>query len=132
MVKTIVWIVVALAAASPLLYFLWQRWRASRAEKSGTVMYATVRSYEAMKAFGKVSDVLRFKLWLQETGTTGREVKLESRVPAGQKIEVGMMLPVVIDPKDPNKVYPASAEAMKRVQHTGSRAMRRQMKKQKM
>jgi hypothetical protein len=55
---------------------------------------------------------------------------LNSRIPAGQRITAGVMLPVVIDPADPKRIYPAGPEAMKRVQLTGSREQRRQMKRQ--
>src|SRR5579875_2645799 len=108
--KTIIWVLIAIAALSPALMFLYQRWRASRADKKGVAMYGMVRDFEPTKFFGRPSDVLKIKLWLQETGVSGREVTLQSRVPANQKLQVGMMLPIVIDPKNPQRVYPASAD----------------------
>jgi hypothetical protein len=74
---------------------------------------------------------MKVTLWLQEPDGARREVSLTSRIPEGQKVEPGMMLPVVIDPSDPKKVYPANADAMKRIQLTGSREQRRRMKKQR-
>jgi hypothetical protein len=41
-----------------------------------------------------------------------------------------MKLPVVLDPKNPKRVYPASAEAAKRAVMTGSRDERRMMQQQ--
>lgn len=132
MLKTIIWSLIGLAAISPIILFLFQRWRASQAEKHGVAMYATVRKFEPVKAFGRVSEVMKITLWLQESGQTGRELTLQSRVDPTQKIQPGMMLPIVIDPKNPKRVYPAGPAAMKRIQYTGSRAQRRQMSKQKM
>ena len=126
------WILLFLLVAIPVTIFLWQRWRQKRAEREGVVVYATVVSMEPVKVFGKYSDMMKINLWVQEPGsTTRREVSLQSRIPAGQKIEPGMMLPVVIDPKDPKRIYPASEESAKRLVVTGSREQRRQIKKGK-
>ena len=132
MLKIVFWSLAGIAAVSPLLWFLFQKLRANRAEKHGVAMYATVTGFEPVKAFGRPSEIMKIKLWLQESGHSGRELTLKSRVPPGQKIQAGMMLPIVFDPKTPNRVYPAGAEAMKRMKLTGSREQRRQMKKQRM
>ena len=132
MLKTIIWSLVGVAAISPVLLFLFQKWRASIAEKNGVAMYATVRKFEPVKAFGRPSEIMKITLWLQESGQTGRELTLQSRVDPTQKIQPGMMLPIVIDPKNPKRIYPAGAAAMKRIQYTGSRAQRRQMSRQKL
>jgi hypothetical protein len=121
-----------LLIAIPAGRFLWQRWRESQAQKKGVALYATMVSIAPVKVFGKISAAMKVTLWLQEPGGARREVSLTSRIPEGQKVEPGMMLPVVIDPADPKKVYPASTDAMKRMQLTGSREQRRRMKKQKM
>jgi hypothetical protein len=42
----------------------------------------------------------------------------------------GMRIPVVIDPNDPNRIYPASEESAKRAVVTGSRLERRVMQQQ--
>ena len=132
MLKIVLWSLAGIAEVSPLLWFLFQRLLASRAEKNGVAMYATVTGFEPVKAFGRESEIVKIKLWLQESGQTGRELSLKTRVPPGQKIQTGMMLPIVFDPKTPDRVYPAGAEAMKRMKLTGSREQRRQMRKQKM
>jgi hypothetical protein len=116
----------------PLTRFLWQRLRESRAQKKGVALYATMVSVEPVKVFGKISAVMKINLWVQDPSGARREVSLTSRIPEGEKVEAGMMLPVVIDPSNPKKVYPASADAMKRIQLTGSREQRRRMKKQRM
>jgi len=113
--KIVLWSLAGIAAVSPLLWFLFQRLLASRAEKNGVAMYATVTGFEPVKAFGRESEIVKIKLWLQESGQTGRELSLKTRVPPGQKIQTGMMLPIVFDPKTPDRVYPAGAEAMKRM-----------------
>jgi hypothetical protein len=130
--KIVLWSLAGIAAVSPLLWFLFQKWRSSQAEKHGVAMYATVTGFEPVKAFGRESEIVKIKLWLQESGHAGRELSLKSRIPPGQKIQAGMMLPIVFDPKSPDRVYPAGPDAMKRMKLTGSREQRRQMRKQKM
>jgi hypothetical protein len=126
------WIPLALIVAVPIVRFILQRLRESRAQKNGVAVYGTMVSLEPVKVFGKLSQVVKVNLWVQEPGAERRAVSMTSRIPEGQKVEAGMMLPVVIDPTDPRRVYPASADALKRMQLTGSREMRRRMKKQKM
>jgi hypothetical protein len=130
--KIVLWSLAGIAAVSPLLWFLFQKLRANHAEKHGVAMYATVTGFEPVKAFGRESEIVKIKLWLQESGQTGRELSLKTRVPPGQKIQAGMMLPIVFEAKTPDRVYPAGPEAMKRMKLTGSREQRRQMRKQKM
>jgi hypothetical protein len=122
--KIWVWLPIVLALAVVAARYFWQLRMQTRAQKEGMVLYATV--------FGKPTPAMKIKLWLTEPDKTRREVSLTSRIPAGQTISPGMMLPIVVDPSDPKKVMPASAEAMKRVQLTGSREQRRQMRKQGM
>ena len=126
------WLPLVLLIAIPAGRFLWQRLRESQAQKKGVALYATMVSIAPVKVFGKISAAMKVTLWLQEPDGARREVSLTSRIPEGQKVEPGMMLPVVIDPSDPKKVYPANADAMKRIQLTGSREQRRRMKKKKM
>jgi hypothetical protein len=130
--KIWVWLPIVLALAVVAARYFWQLRMQTRAQKDGLVLYATVISLEPVTVFGKPTPAMKIKLWLQEPGQSRREVSLSSRIPAGQTISPGMMLPIVVDPKDPSKVMPASAEAMKRVQLTGSREQRRQMRKQGM
>ena len=47
----------------------------------------------------------------------------------GQKIAAGHKLMVVIDPTNPQRIYPATPDAAKRVVLTGSRQERRLMQK---
>jgi len=121
------WILGFLVVATPIGLYLWQRLRQSRAEKKGVVVYATVVSIEPVKVFGKYSEMMKITMWLQEPGKERREVTLRSRIAAGQKIEPGVMLAVVVDPSDPKRIYPAGEEASKRVVMTGPRRERRQM-----
>jgi hypothetical protein len=126
------WIPLLLLAMVPVVRFLLQRLRESRAQKKGVAVYATMISVAPVKVFGRWSQVMKVTLWVQEPGAARRQVSLTSRIPEGQKIEAGMMLPVVIDPANPERVYPAGGDAIKRMQLTGSREMRRRMKKQGM
>jgi hypothetical protein len=75
---------------------------------------------------------MKINLFVQEPDGTKRDVSISTRIPEGQTVSPGMMLPIVIDTKDPKRVSPATPEAMKRVQLTGSREQRRMMRKQKM
>ena len=132
MMRTWIWVPLLVLIAVPVTRYLWQRLRELRAQKKGVALYATMVSIEPVKVFGRVSSVMKINLWLQEPGGSRREVSLTSRIPEGEKIESGMMLPVVVDLSNPKKVYPANADSMKRIQLTGSREQRRRMKKQKM
>lgn len=125
-------VILILAAMVPLVRFLLQRSREQKAQKDGLVLYATVISLEPVKVFGKPSPVMKIKMWVQQPGGDRREVSLSSRIAAGQNVAPGVMLPIVVDTKDPKKIYPAGPEAMKRVVLTGSREQRRMMKKQGM
>jgi hypothetical protein len=125
-------VILILAACVPLVRFLLQRSREKKAQAQGLVLYATVISLTPVKVFGKPSPVMKILMWVQQPGGDRREVSLSSRIAAGQNVAPGVMLPIVVDPTDAKKVYPASPEAMKRVVLTGSREQRRMMKKQGM
>ena len=127
--KTAIWIILFLAAATPAVLYFFQRWRQQRAEREGVAVYATVVSAEPMKRFGRTLPMMKIAMWIQEPGGSTRTVTLHSRVEPGQKITAGVRLAVVIDPKNPNRIYPAGPEAAKRVVLTGPRRERRQMRK---
>jgi hypothetical protein len=129
MMKTAIWTILFLAAATPAVLYFYQRWRQSRAEREGVAVYATVISVEPIKRFGKTLPMAKISMWIQEPGETKpRQVTLRSRIEPGQKIETGVRLGVVIDPKDPKRIYPAGPIAQERIVFTGSRIERRQMK----
>jgi hypothetical protein len=127
MMKTVIWTIILIAAATPAVLYFYQRWRQSRAEREGIALYATVLSVTPIKRFGKQLPMAKIVMWLQEPDKTSRQVTLSSRIEPGQKIEAGVRLIVVIDPKNPKHIYPAGPEAAKRVIATGSRSERRQM-----
>jgi hypothetical protein len=128
--KIAIWTLVILAALTPVVLYFFQRWRQQKAEREGVAVYATVISVAPMKRFGRTLPIMKIVMWIQEPGsTTSREVTLSSRVEPGQKITAGVRLAVVIDPKNPERIYPAGPEAAKRVVLTGPRRERRQMRK---
>jgi hypothetical protein len=131
----IFWIVLAIIvvalAVNALVNYLVQRRRQQRAEREGVVVYGTVVSLENVGGLMKYADLKKVTMRVQEPGTTtGREVVLRTRIPAGQALTPGMKVPVIIDPKNPKRIFPASPEAAKRVVITGSRLERRQMRVQ--
>jgi hypothetical protein len=128
--KTVIWTVIFLAALTPVGLYFYQRWRQRRADRKGMALYATVVSIEAVRRFGKELPVKKITMWLQEPGGERRTVTLSTQIPAGQTVTPGMLIPVVIDPKNPERVYPAGEESVKRVVLTGPRRDRRQLKKQ--
>lgn len=131
--KIAIWTLVVLAALTPVVMYFFQRWRQQKAEREGVAVYATVISVEPMKRFGRTLPIMKIVMWIQEPGsTTSREVTLSSRVEPGQKITAGVRLAVVIDPKNPKRIYPAGPEAAKRVVLTGPRRDRRQMRKSRL
>lgn len=112
--------------------FLLERRRQKVADKEGVVVYATFVSSEPIKFFGRPqTDVEKITLRVQEPGKTeSREVVLRTRTQPGQRMSPGMRVPVVIDPKNPKRVYPATEESAKRAVATGSRLERRVMQQQ--
>jgi hypothetical protein len=118
-------IFLVLAATSAVMYFL-QRRREQNAQREGVVVYATLLSTEPMRGLAKIN-MRKIMLRVQEPDSSPREVSFRTRVEPGQKLTAGAMLPVVIDPKDPRRVYPATPESAKRVVVTGSRQERRAM-----
>src|ERR1700761_348609 len=112
--------------------FLLERRRQKKADREGVVVYATFLSSEPIKFFGRPqTDVEKITLRVQEPGSTeAREVVIKTRTQHGQRMSPGMRVPVVIDPTNPKRVYPASEEAAKRAVATGSRLERRVMQQQ--
>jgi hypothetical protein len=129
--KTAIWTLIFLAAATPILLYLFRRWQQTQAEKKGVVVYATVVSVAGVRRFGKDLPVKKITMWLQEPGQERRTVVLQTQIPAGQTITAGMMIPVAVDPKKPERVFPAGEDAVKRLVLTGPRRDRRQLKKQR-
>jgi len=127
--KIAIWTILILAAATPAVLYFYQRWRQSRAEREGLALYATVIAVEPIKRFGKTLPMVKIDLWIQEPGQDKpRTVTLRSRIEPGQKIDPGVRLGVVLDPKDPKRIYAAGPLAQERIVFTGSRIERRQMK----
>jgi hypothetical protein len=126
----IVLLVVVLGVAiNSLVMYLLQKRRQQRAERDGVVLYATLVSETPLGGLLKYADMKKLVMRVQDPGTNApREVSLRTRLPAGQKVTPGMRITVVVDPKDPKRVYPASPEAAKRVVVTGSRLERRHMR----
>jgi nanoRNase/pAp phosphatase (c-di-AMP/oligoRNAs hydrolase) len=125
--KTAIWILIFVAATTPAVVYFYQRWRQTVAEREGLALYATVISVKPIKRFGKQLPMAKIVMWLQEPDKTTRQVTISSRIEPGQKIEQGVRLVIVVDPKNPKRIYPAGPEAAKRVVATGSRSERRQM-----
>lgn len=129
----IFWIVLAVVvlavATNALVMYLLQKRRQTRAERDGVVLYATLVSATALGGLLKYADMRKVTLRIQDPGSkTPRDVSLRTRFPAGQTVTPGMKIAVVVDPKDPKRVYPASPEAAKRAVVTGSRLERRHMR----
>lgn len=119
------------AAFAAVRYFL-ERRREQKVQREGVVVYAGIVSVEPVKWFSKLEQPLKkITLRLQEPGSTAsRDVAIRTRVDPKQKLTSEMRLPVVIDPNDPKRIYPANPESAKRVVATGSRLERRQMQAQ--
>lgn len=112
--------------------FLIERQRQKKYDREGVVVYATFISSEPVKFFGRPqTDVEKVTLRVQEPGSTEtRDVVIKTRTQPGQNMGPGMRVPVVLDPKNPKRVYPASEQAAKRAVATGSRLERRVMQQQ--
>lgn len=122
-------LLLVLAATAAVMYFI-QRRREQAAQRDGVVVYATLVSTEPVRWMGKKADMRKIVMRIQPPDSNAREVTIRSRIEPGQKFVAGAMLPVVIDPKNPERVYPANAESAKRIVFTGSRQERRAMQSQ--
>ena len=126
-------IVVAGLATNALVAYLMQKKRTERAMTKGVVVYATVVSVDNVGGWAKYAEMKKIVLRIQDAKAAApREVTLKSRLPPNQKLVSGMKVPVAIDPQKPQRVYPATPEAVKRITLTGSRQERRKMKQQGM
>lgn len=112
--------------------YFWERRRQKIADRDGLVVYATFLSSKPVKFFGRPQrDIEKVTLRVQEPNQTEtREVTLKTRTDPTRDMTPGMRIPVVIDPKDPKRIYPASEQAAKRAVATGSRLERRVMQQQ--
>lgn len=131
--STIIFLALMVGALGWTIFrYFWQRRRMQKADREGVVVYAVFLSSEPVKFFGRPqSDMEKIVLRVQEPGQTeSREVTIRTRTAPGQVMTPGMRIPVVIDPKDPKKIYPASEESAKRAVATGSRLERRVMQQQ--
>ena len=122
-------IILAVLIIVALVRYFIERRRQQKADREGVVVYASVLSIEPVGGLvSKLQPVSKIRLRLQEPGsTTPREVTIRTRVDPSQKLTTGTMLIIVIDPTNPDRVYPASEAAGKRVVVTGSRLERRTM-----
>lgn len=133
----IFWIILAIVVAglliNALVAYLMQKKRTERAMTEGVVVYATVVSVDNVGGWAKYAEMKKIVLRVQDTkAAIPRDVTLKSRLPPNQKLVFGMKVPVAIDPKNPQRVYPATPAAVKRITLTGSRQERRMMKQQGM
>jgi hypothetical protein len=112
--------------------YFWERRRQKRVDREGLVVYATFLSSKPIKFLGRLQrDIEKVTLRVQEPNQTEtREVTLKTRIDPTQGMTPGMRIPIVIDPKDPRRIYPASEQAAKRAVPTGSRLERRVMQQQ--
>ena len=125
-------VLLLLVAIAAVRYFL-ERRREQKAQREGVVVYAAVASVEPVGGLlGKLQQpIKKITLRVQEPGqNTARDVVLRTRVDPKQKLSPEMRLPVVIDPQDSKRVYPATPESAERAVVTGSRTERRQMQSQ--
>lgn len=113
-----------------LVNYLRQRRAQQRAEREGLVLYASVLSAEPVGGLLKTLNIHNIRLSIVEPKEAPREVTLRTRLPAGQKIGTNQRLIVIIDPVKPDRIYPATPEAAKRVTFTGSRTEQKLMKAQ--
>jgi hypothetical protein len=102
--------ILALLALVSGINYLRQRRSQGKIQAEGLVLYGVVVS--AAKIGG----------WL--------EVKLRTRLPPGQRIAPNLSLIIVVDPKKPEHVYPATSESAKRVTLTGTKQEQKLMQAQ--
>lgn len=120
----VVWGIVA------LVNYLRQRRTQQRAERDGLVLYGNVISAERAGGLLKHLDIHKIRLSIQEPDRPAREVTLSSRIAAGQRLDPTQRIMIIVDPANPERVYPATPEAAKRLTLTGSKTERKLMQAQ--
>lgn len=120
----VVWGIVA------LVNYLRQRRTQQRAERDGLVLYGNILSADPVGGLLKYLDMHKIRLSIQEPNRPPREVTLTSRLAKGQRLDSTQRIMVIVDPVKPERVYPATAEAAKRLTLTGTRTERKLMQAQ--
>ena len=123
-------IILAVLALASGINYLRQRRAQAKIQTEGLVLYGIVLSSAQVTGFLKHLGLYDIALRIQEPAKSPREVKLRTRLPPGQRITANMSLIVVVDPQKPDRVYPATEAAAKRVTLTGSRTEQKLMKAQ--
>ncbi len=122
--------ILALLALVSGINYLRQRRAQEKIQNEGLVLYGIVISAAKIGGWLKALGLHDIRLRVQEPAKPPREVTLRTRLPAGQRITPNLSLIVVIDPKKPERVYPASPEAAKRVTLTGTKQEQKLMQAQ--
>ncbi len=122
--------ILAILALASGINYLRQRRAQAKIQAEGLVLYGTVLSSAQVVGWLKYLGLFDIALRIQEPAKAPREVKLRTRLPPGQRISPNMSLIIVVDPQKPERIYPASPEAAKRVTLTGSRTEQKLMKAQ--
>ena len=123
-------IIFAVLALVSGINYLRQRRAQAKIQTEGLVLYGIVISASKIGGWLKALSLYDIRLRIQEPAKAPREVTLRTRLPPGQRITPNLSLIVVVDPKKPETVYPATADAAKRVTLTGSRTEQKLMKAQ--
>lgn len=113
-----------------LVNYLRQRRAQGRAEREGLVLYADVLSTELVGGLLKTLNIHKIRMRLTEPGNSSREVTLRTRLMPNQKFGKQQRLMVIVDPVNPERVYPATEAAAKSITLTGTRTERKLMEAQ--
>ena len=122
--------IVALLALAAGLNYLRQRRSQEKIQAQGLVLYGIVLSSTPVGGWLKYLGLFDLMLRIQEPARQPREVKLRTRIPPGQRVGPNSSLVIVVDPKKPELVYPATPEAAKRVTFTGTKQEQKLMQAQ--
>lgn len=122
--------ILALLALVSGINYLRQRRSQGKIQAEGLVLYGVVVSAAKIGGWLKVLGLHDIVLRIQEPAKSPREVKLRTRLPPGQRIAPNLSLIIVVDPKKPEHVYPATPESAKRVTLTGTKQEQKLMQAQ--
>ena len=122
--------ILAILALASGINYLRQRRAQAKIQAEGLVLYGTVLSSAQVVGWLKHLGLYDIRLRIQEPAKAPREVKLRTRLPPNQVIRPNMSLIVVVDPRKPEHIYPATPEAAKRVTLTGTKQEQKLMQAQ--
>ncbi len=103
-------LIVALVIVIPAM----RAWRRRGAELKGRLTMATIVDISATHTSINYQPVMKIDVEVEQLDGPPKRCSIRKVIPPGMSLALGQMVAVVVDPKDPNRVYFADATALQR------------------